>query len=60
MYNNPRDAIAVAELYLGYSLNETDSTKLNRVQDLLMNQNKTFDVKYASDDLKNGLLEGRI
>ena len=59
MYNNPRDAIAVAELYLGYSLNETDSTKLNRVQDLLMNQNKTFDVKYASDDLKKWVAGGK-
>lgn len=59
MYNNPRDAIAVAELYLGYSLNETDSTKLNNVQNLLINQSRTFDVKYASDDLKKWVAGGK-
>ena len=58
MYNNPRDAIAVAKLYLGYSLNTTNSDELTNVQNLLVKQNQTFDVKYAADDLKKWVAGG--
>lgn len=59
MYNNPRDAIAVAELYLGYSLNETSADALNKIQSALVNQHKNFDVQYASDDLKRWVSGGK-
>lgn len=58
MYNNPRDAIAVAQLYLGYSLNTKSNAELENVKNLLINQNKTFKVKYAADDLKKWVAGG--
>ncbi len=58
MYNNPRDAIAVAELYLDYSLNTIKEDELEKVRELLVKQNQTFDVKYASDDLKAWVAQG--
>ncbi len=58
MYNNPRDTVAVAELYLGYSLNTTRESELTEVKNLLVKQGKTFNVKYAADDLKKWVTGG--
>lgn len=60
MYNNPRDSIAVAELYLDYSLNTVDSTQLKNCENLLVNQKKSFsNVIYAGDDLKTSVAGGK-
>lgn len=59
MYNNPRDAIAVAELYLGISLNETNENLLANVKSTLINQKQSFaHLKYDSDDLKKDVAGG--
>ncbi len=40
MFDNPRDAFAIAELMLGYSLNTEDSEELNAAADKLIEQKK--------------------
>lgn len=60
MYNNPRDSIAAAELYLGYSLNTTSMTELEACQDLLLKQKSDFTtVIYGGDQLKSSVAGGK-
>ena len=61
MYNNPRDAIATAELYLNINVNTTDDTLLQNVENTLVNQKKKLKsgVKYLSDDLKKYVSGGK-
>lgn len=40
MFDNPRDAFAIAEIMLGYSLNTEDSKELNAAADKLIEQKK--------------------
>ena len=57
MYNVSRDALAAAEMYLGYSLNETDKTKIDECMDLL--KNTAFDA-WGTDDLKIKVSSGNL
>lgn len=60
MYNNPRDSLGVAEIYLNKSLNTTSDEDLNACKDLLIEQKSKFKyVKYASDDLKSDIAGGK-
>ncbi|MDD4212623.1 MAG: ABC transporter substrate-binding protein [Bacilli bacterium] len=57
MYNSSRDAIAAAELYLGYDLNTTSDTELTAVQNLLKAQNYNT---WGTDNLKTMVSEGNL
>ena len=50
MFDNPRDAFAVAELYLGYSLNTEDPDELSKAAELLKKQ-KTLVQAYVMDEI---------
>lgn len=57
MYNVSRDALAAAELYLGYSLNTTDLQKIDECFDLL---SKTHFDHYGTDELKRDVSQGNL
>ncbi len=57
MYNSSRDALAAAELYLGYSLNTTDTNEIDKCMDLL---EKTNFYQWGSDDLKLDVASGKL
>ncbi len=57
MYDSSRDAFAVAELYLGYSLNTTDTAELDACAELIKNRNFT---RWGTDDLKVDVAAGNI
>ncbi len=50
MFDNPRDAFAVAELYLGYSLNTENPEELGKAAELLKKQ-KTLVQAYVMDEI---------
>ena len=50
MFDNPRDAFAVAELYLGYSLNTEDPDELSNAAELLKKQ-KALVQAYVMDEI---------
>ncbi len=50
MFNNPRDAFGVAELYLGYSINTESSSELNACFDLLRKQKNVVQA-YVMDEI---------
>jgi spermidine/putrescine transport system substrate-binding protein len=50
MFDNPRDAFAIAELRLGYSLNTEDETELRAAADLLSTQ-KPLVQSYVMDQI---------
>ena len=57
MVDNPRDAMAVALQYLGYSLNTTDEKELNEAYDLLVAQNnirQSFVMDQIFDKMEGG------
>lgn len=57
MYASSRDALAAAELKYGYSLNTTDTKKIDECMNLL--KNTTFD-QWGTDDLKTKVSQGNI
>lgn len=57
MYDSSRDAVAAAELYLGYDLNTTDANKLNEVENLLKNN---FFSQWGTDNLKEAVAEQNL
>lgn len=57
MYNVSRDALAAAELYMGYSLNTTDKTKIDECLELLKNTH--FD-HWGTDELKKNVSQGNL
>lgn len=57
MYNSSRDALAAAELYLGYSLNTTDKNQIEECMSLL---SKTDFYAWGSDDLKLDVASGKL
>ncbi|MBD5391120.1 extracellular solute-binding protein, partial [bacterium] len=57
MYNVSRDALAAAELYLGYSLNTTDKNEIDTCMSLLKNTN--FD-HWGTDELKREVSQGNL
>ena len=57
MYSVSRDALAAAELYLGYSLNTTNIDEINQCMDLL--RNTDYDA-WGTDDLKIKVSRGNI
>ena len=57
MYNVSRDALAAAELYLGYSLNTTDMKQIDECFDLLA---KTHFDHYGTDELKRDVSQGNL
>lgn len=57
MYDSSRDAFAVAELYLGYSLNTTSKDELEKAASLL--KNRKFSI-WGTDELKIGVAAGNI
>lgn len=50
MFDNPRDAFAIAELILGYSLNTEDSDKLKKAAEKLTEQKKVVQA-YVMDEI---------
>ena len=57
MYNSSRDALAAAELYLGYSLNTKSEAEIDECMDLL---SKTEYYEWGSDDLKLDIAAGKL
>ena len=57
MYNTSRDALAAAEMYLGYSLNTTNLKEIDECMELL--KNTSFDV-WGTDDLKIQVSTGNL
>jgi spermidine/putrescine transport system substrate-binding protein len=57
MFDNPRDAVAIALEHLGYSVNTTDSGELNAALALLQEQ-KPLLYGYVMDDIYNKLAGG--
>ncbi|MBQ9448634.1 MAG: extracellular solute-binding protein [Acholeplasmatales bacterium] len=57
MYNSSRDALAAAELYLGYSLNTTNLEQIEECMNLL---SKTEFYAWGSDDLKLDIAAGKL
>lgn len=57
MFDNPRDAMAIALLYLGYSVNTTDTDELNAAYDLLLQQ-KPIKQAYVMDQIFDKLESG--
>lgn len=57
MYNSSRDALAAAELKLGYSLNTKNKTEIDACMDLLSNTNFH---QWGTDDLKIKVSQGNL
>ena len=57
MFDNPRDAFAIALLYLGYSINTTDENELNEAYELLVQQ-KPIIQSYVMDQIFDKLQNG--
>ncbi len=57
MYNVSRDALAAAELYMGYSLNTTDVKKIEEC--LMLLKNTHFDY-WGTDELKKDISQGNL
>lgn len=57
MYNVSRDALAAAELYLGYSLNTTEKSKIEECLSLLK---KTHFDYWGTDELKKNVSQGNL
>lgn len=57
MFDNPRDAFAIAELSLGYSLNTEDSEELIRSAELLKQQKKVVQA-YVMDEVFDKMTAG--
>lgn len=55
MYNSSRDAIAVAQLFKGYDLNNITTDQLNEIEDLLAAQNY---FTWGADNLKEMVAAG--
>ena len=59
MYNSSRDSFAVALKRLGYSLNTTEHSEIERARDLLIEQ-KPLVLAYGEDNLKDMLASEEI
>lgn len=57
MFDNPRDAFAIAELRLGYDLNTTDAAKLEECAALLREQ-KPVVQNYVMDQIYDKMIKG--
>lgn len=57
MYNSSRDALAAAELKLGYSLNTKNKAEIDACMDLL--KNTTFE-EFGTDNLKLNVSKGNL
>lgn len=57
MYSASRDALAAAEMYLGYSLNTTDLTEIEASMNVLKN---TDFYQWGTDDLKIDVSQGKV
>jgi spermidine/putrescine transport system substrate-binding protein len=57
MFNNSRDAIGIALMYLGYSYNTTDKGKISEAVDLLIKQ-KDLVQSYVMDEIFEKLESG--
>lgn len=57
MYNSSRDALACAELYLGYSLNTKNKDEIDNCINLLRS---TDFYQWGSDDLKLSVSQGKL
>jgi len=57
MFDNPRDAFAIALKYLGYSINTTDEAEIRRAFDLLVQQRDVLQA-YVMDQIFDRLESG--
>ncbi len=57
MFDNPRDAFAIAELILGYSLNTEDNEELKKAAQLLTEQKKVVQA-YVMDEIFDKMSAG--
>lgn len=61
MYDNPRDGVAVAELYLGKSLNTTNNADLVEVENTLKAQKQAISsLIWGTDNLKTDIAAGNL
>lgn len=58
MFNNPRDAFAIAQLILGQDLNTTDSEDWDAAAELLTKQRQTVKPEYVMDEIFNKMESG--
>lgn len=56
MFDNPRDAFAIAELRLGYSLNTSETEKLEKCAELLKEQ-KPYVQNYVMDQIYDKMID---
>ncbi len=56
-FNNPRDAFAVAQLYLGYDINTTDRSKWDKAAEKLIEQKKILQ-SYVMDEIYQKMEDG--
>lgn len=58
MFNNPRDAFAIAQLTLGQDLNSTDPKDWEAAANLLMEQRQKVQPEYVMDEVFNKMESG--
>lgn len=58
MYDSERDSFMVALKALGYSMNTTNKTKINKAYRWLKKQRDTMDVVYVTDDVIDNMISG--
>ncbi len=58
MFNNPRDAFAIAQLALGQDLNSTDPKDWETAANLLMEQRQKVQPEYVMDEVFNKMESG--
>jgi spermidine/putrescine transport system permease protein len=58
MYDSERDAFMIALKSLGYSMNTTDKSELNKAYNWLVEQNKTMNPVYVGDDVMDNMISG--
>lgn len=58
MFNNPRDAFAVAQFALGQNINTTDMSDWDKAADYLLEQRQTVKPEYVMDEVFNKMESG--
>lgn len=58
MYDSERDSFMIALKALGYSMNTTNKKEINEAYEWLLEQKKTMDVVYATDDVMDNMIAG--
>ncbi len=59
-YDSQRDAFMVAFKALGYSMNTDDEDEINEAYEWLRTMNATMDPAYVTDEVIDGMVQGRM